>query len=161
MKKSHLIALLAVIAAFIIIAVTVFSPFIMLMFGSLVGLTTGVNAEVNIDSYRICQDDEGNDIIIIKYLLINDGKEPTCLCYEADCYVYQNGVSLSEYYGDETELPKECNYDSEDQYRNVKGGVSYYAEIAYILEYPDADVEVEVNDYGWFDRKKERTFKIK
>ena len=94
----------------------------------------------------------------ITYLLKNDGKEATSLFYEVDFYVYQNGVSLTEYC---EALPKECNYDTEDQYRNVKGGVEYYAEIAYELEYPDGEVEVEVDDYGLSDGKKEKVFKLK
>jgi len=38
--------------------------------------------------------------------------------------------------------------------------VEYYAEIAYVLKYPGADVEVEVDDYGLFDSKKEKVFKL-
>ena len=159
MKKSNLIALIAVIVAFIILAAAVCYPLIMLFGGTIIGMSIGTNAEIEIDSYRLCQDADGNDIILIKYLLKNTGDEPTALYYEGDFYVYQNGISLTEN-NDEEELPKECDYNSEDKYRNIKGGVNYYAEIAYILESPDTAVEVEVHDYGFFNKKKEKTFVI-
>ncbi len=156
MKKWHIV-LIVISAIFFIIITPIFSPITMFLFG-IADITTGINAEVEIDSYRLCKDVDGDDIIIIKYLLKNEGKEPTSLIYEGDFYAYQNGVGLTEY---TEELPKECDYDLEDQYKNIKGGVEYYAEIAYLLEYPDKDVEVEVNDYGLSDAKKEKVFKIK
>lgn len=154
MKKGHifLIVVAAVVATIFVIA----SSILCLCFcDGFLGVT---KAEIEIDSYRLCKNEDGQDIIIIKYLLKNEGREPTSLFYEGDFYVYQNGVGLNEYID---ELPKECKYDSEDQYKNVKAGVEYYAEIAYRLEYSDKDVEVEVVDYGLFDRKKEKVFKIK
>jgi len=156
MKKRYIV--LIVVAAIVVgIIALAFSPIAVLLGGTIWEVTSGNSAEIEIDSYRLCKDADGEDIIIIKYLLKNEGKEPTALLYEGDFYVYQNGVSLTEYY---EELPKECNYDTEDQYRNVKGGVEYYAEIAYVLKYPGADVEVEVDDYGLFDSKKEKVFKL-
>ena len=156
MKKGHVV-LITIAAIFVIIISLIFSPISLFLGGAIVGITSGSNAEIEIDSYRLCEDKDGEDIIIIKYLLKNKGKEPTTLSYEGDFCVYQNGVSLTECY----ELPKECNYDSEDQYKNIKGGVEYYAEIAYYLEHPDKDVEVEVNDYGLFDGEKQKEFKFK
>ncbi len=155
MKKGYII-LIAVAAVFLIILAFVFSPLPMFFGGAFLGSTS---AEIEIDSYRLCQDNYGEHVIIIKYLLKNTGEEPTSLFYEGDFYVYQNGVELTEYYDEE--LPKECHYDSEDQFKNVKGGVEYYAEIAYSLESLDADVEVEVNDYGFFDSKKEKVFQLR
>ena len=155
MKKGYVV--LIVIAAIIVIMATV-GPMVLFLGGTIWEVTGGSSAEIEIDSYRLCQDADGEDVIIIKYLLKNEGKEPTALIYEGDFYVYQKGVSLTEYC---EELPKECDYNTEDQYRNVKGGYEYYAEIAYVLEYPDEDVEVEVDDYGLSDRKKEKVFKLK
>ena len=162
MKKSHLIALLAVVAGVVVIFSAILAPFAMFFGSMLIYEFNGNNAKIEIDSYRLCHDTDGNDIIIIKYLLINEGDDPTCLINEGDFYVYQNGISLSEFYDDEedNQLPKEVDYDSEDQYRDVKGGVNYYAEIAYELESPTADVQVEINDYGFVDKKKEKVFKI-
>ena len=161
MKKSHLIVLLAVVAGVVVIFSAILAPFAMFFGSMLIYGFNGNNAIIEIDSYRLCQDTDGNDIIIIKYLLINEGDDPTCLINEGDFYVYQNGISLSEFYDEEyNELPKEVDYDSEDQYRDVKGGVKYYAEIAYELESPTADVQVEINDYGFVDKKKEKTFVI-
>lgn len=156
MKKGHiaLIVAAAVLAGFVLI----FSSPLTLFFGGLIfGATSGNSADIEIDSYRLCQDADGEDIIIVKYLLKNEGKEPTALIYEGDFYVYQDGVSLVEY---TEELPKECNYDPEDQFKNIKGGVNYYAEIAYILRNKDADVEVEINDYSIFDKDREKVFKL-
>ena len=157
MKKSHvvLIVIAAVMAAGVVFVFSNFS----LIFGALfLGVTSGSNADIEIDSYRLCETKEGDDAIVIQYLLKNNGKEPTALLYEGDFYVYQDGVSLTECVD---ELPKECDYDTQDQYKNVKGGVEYYAEIAYYLESPDSDVEVEVDDYGLFDDKKEKVFSLK
>lgn len=157
MKKRHIF--LIVVAAIVTIIIVLFSsPFFLILGGSIWEITNGSKAEIEIDSYRLCEDKDGEDIIIIKYLLKNNGKEPTALAYEGDFYVYQNGIGLNECFD---ELPKECNYDSEDQYKNVKGGVEYYAEVAYCLEYPDEDIEVEVVDYGLFDDNKEKVFSIK
>ena len=161
MKNSKLV-LIAIAAVCVIVIVSVLSPVVWFLGGSCFEFVSGMKTDIEIDSYRLCQDVNGDDVIIIKYLLKNNGDEPTCLIYEGDFYVYQDGVSLTEFYtDDENKLPKECNYDAEDQYKNIKGGVEYYAEIAYWLEYPDKDVEVEVNDYGLFDKTKEKVFKLK
>ena len=161
MKKSQLV-FIAIAAICVIIVVSIFSPISWVLGGVFLGHLNGSKADIGIDSYRLCQDTDGKDIIIIKYLLKNEGDEPTALIYEGDFYVYQEGISLTEFYEEDgNKLPKECNYDTEDQYKNIKGGVEYYAEIAYYLEYPDKDVEVEVNDYGLFDKKKEKVFKLK
>ncbi|MBE6787346.1 MAG: DUF5067 domain-containing protein [Ruminococcaceae bacterium] len=151
MKKRYIV--LIVIAAVLI----TFLPFT-LIFGAVVydGFTSG-QSNVEIESYRLCQDKDGKDVIIVKYLLENEGKEPTALTYEADIYVYQNGVQLNEAF----ELPKKCDYDSEDQYKNIKGGKEYFVEIAYMLENTEEDVDVELHDYSFFDKDKEKTFKLK
>ena len=161
MKKSRII-LLIVISAVVATVVSLFTIFFV-FFG---GMPYGTGAEIEIDSYRLCQDSDGKDVIIIKYLLKNNDDEPTALYYEGDFYVYQDGVSLTEYqnyyyYDSEKEIPNEWDYDSEDQYKMIKGGVEYYAEIAYVLEYTDKDVEVEVIDYEFFDKKKVMVFEIK
>ncbi len=158
MKKGY-IALIIIAGIFINIVYMLCSP-LFLVFGGLsfafVDEIAGDDAIIEIDSYRLCKDKNGEYVIIIKYLLNNQGKEPTTLCYEGDFYVYQNGVGLTECF----ELPKKCNYDSEDQYKNVKGGVKYYAEIAYFLNDLDNDVQIEVEDYGFFTEKKEKVFKL-
>ena len=150
-----------IVIATVIVATSVASSALGLFFG----FTEGGNAQIEIDSYRLCEDKNGEDVIIIKYLLKNKGEEPTALFYEGDFYVYQNGIGLTEYtaYDEDAdeELPEECHYDPEDQFRNIKGGAEYYAEIAYRLEDPDADVEVEVDDYGLLDGKREKVFQIK
>lgn len=152
MKKRYIVLIVVAAIVVTLLPTALFFGFIIL------DETISYRAEIEIDSYRLCETADGEDIIIIKYLLKNDSKEATSLFYEGDFYVYQNGVSLTEYC---EELPKECDYDTEDQYRNVKGGVEYYAEIAYELEYPNGDVEVEVDDYGLSDGKKQKVFKLK
>ena len=146
-----------VIASIITIGSVVLNAFLFLG-GAIWGFSIGTQADIEIDSYRLCEDENGKDVIIVKYLLKNTGKENTSLIYEGDFYVYQNGVSLTEC---TNELPASCDYDMQDQYKNVKGGVEYGAEIAYYLESPDADVLVEVNDYGLLDDEKSRTFAFK
>jgi len=152
MKKRYIV--LIVVGAILMALL----PAALVFTGIMIDVNMDSKVQIEIDSYRLCQDAYGDDVIIVKYLLKNEGKEPTTLWNEGDFYVYQNGVSLTEYC---EELPKECDYDTEDQYRNVKGGYEYYAEIAYLLEYPDGDVEVEVDDYGWSNSKKTKVFKLK
>lgn len=154
MKKGHIVLIVvASVVAFLLIV-----PLTMLFQFAFLGDDSGDNVNIEIDSFRLCRDSDGEDIIIIKYLLENNGQETASLSFEGDFTVFQEGVSLSEC---EYDLPKECNYDSNDQYREIKGGVKYYAEIAYVLEYPEKDVEVEVDDYTFFgDNKKTKVFKI-
>ncbi len=158
MKKRYVV--LIIIGALLVnlVVLPFLSPISALWIGTIFESIDGNNAEIEIDSFRLCEDIDGKDVIIIKYLLKNNGKEPTSLLYEGDFYVYQEGVSLVECFD---ELPNECHYDLDDQYKDIKGGVEYCAEIAYWLEYPDKDVEVEVNDYGLFGNKKEKVFVIK
>ena len=156
MKRWHIV--LMIIGSIAIVVNFIISPVALMLGGAFSEIATGTNAEIEIDSYRLCKDKNGEDVIIIKYLLRNEGSRPTCLRYEGEFLVYQNGVSLTEYY---EELPKESGYDTEDQYKNVKGGVEYLAEIAYSLDHTDADVVVEVKDYGFFGTTKEKTFQIK
>ena len=152
MKKRYIV--LIVIAAVLALLL----PVALICGGIMLELKADDAVQIEIDSYRLCESAYGEDIIIVKYLLKNNSTEATSLWYEGDFYVYQNGVSLTEYY---EELPKECDYNMDDQNRNVKGGYEFYAEIAYELEDTDADVEVEVDDYGWTDTKKVKVFKLK
>lgn len=159
MKKQYIV-LIVVVAVVATINLCIISPLLLFwggtIYDSVLFSPSYGKAEIQIDSYRLCKDQDGDDIIVIQYLLKNKGKEPTTLYYEGEFLVYQNGVSLNECVD---ELPKECDYDLEDQYKNVKGGNEYYAEIAYELDSFD-DVEVEVIDYGFFDTTKEKVFTI-
>ena len=159
MKKGHIV-LIVVISVCTALTIMSIAPIILFFGGTVLEVWYGYDgskAEIEIDSYRLCESVNGDDIIIVKYWLKNDGKEPTALFYEGDFSVYQNGIGLNEYVD---ELPAECNYVTEDQYRNIKGGAAYYAEIAYKLEFPDCDVEVEVVDYDFFNKTKVKTFTI-
>ena len=158
MKKWHLI--LIAIACMFVIVITSVGVIPVLVYGGAVlldGMDFVTKADIEIDSYRLCQDADGKDVVIVKYLLKNEGSEPTSLFNESEICVYQNGVQLTECYD---ELPNECDYDLEDQMKYIKGGKTYDAEIAYFLENTDDDVEVEVLDYGLFDGKKHKIFTI-
>ena len=152
MKKRYIV--LIVVAAILVTLL----PAALVFSGIMIELKTDSDVQIEIYSYRLCETADGEKVIIVKYLLKTDGEETTSLWTEGDIYVYQNGVSLTEYYED---IPKEWDYNMEDQNRNVKGGYEFYAEIAYELEDPNADVEVEVDDYGWSDTKKQKVFKLK
>ena len=152
MKKRYIV--LIVVAAILVTLL----PAALVFSGIMIELKTDSDVQIEIDGYRLCETADGEKVIIVKYLLKNDGVETTSLWNEGDIYAYQNGVSLTEYYED---IPKEWDYNMEDQNRNVKGGYEFYAEIAYLLEDPDADVEVELDDYGWSDTTKEKVFKLK
>ncbi len=152
MKKRYIV--LIVVGAILMALL----PAALVFTGIMIDIKMDSEVQIEIDSYRLCENAYGDDVIIVKYLLKNGDKEPTCLFYEGDFYVYQNGVSLTEYYED---VPKEWDYNMEDQNRRIKGGYEYYAEIAYLLDDPNADVEVEVDDYGWSNSKKTKVFKLK
>lgn len=152
MKKRYIVLIVIACILFYLLPIGFFVGVI--AFDSM----TYEDANIEIDSYRLCQDKDGNDVIIVKYLIENKGEESTCLFYESEIYVYQDGVSLSEVY----DLPKKCDYDDNDQHKQIKGGAKYYAEIAYELEYDDKEVEVEVTDYNFFkDKFKTKTFELK
>ena len=162
MSKSKIILIVVAVVVAAVVFISYIFPMSALFIGTLWDSGIDTKADIEIDSYRICKDKDGNEAIIIRYLLKNKGKEPTSLLYEGDFNVYQNGVGLTEVYEDEEGIPKDWKYDTEDQYKNVKDGVEYYAEIAYWLEDSKNDVEVEVYDYSFFGgKKKEKVFKIK
>ena len=158
MKKRYIILIILASVVFLamvaLVAFKVTSPMAMLFGGE-----PDARAEIGIESYRLCKDQYGDDVIIIKYRFKNNREEPTALFYEGDFYVYQNGISLSEC---TDELPREYDYDPNDQHRNIKHGIEYYAEIAYYLEYPDKDVEVEVlpYPYGLFPDENNKIVKV-
>ena len=60
MKKSHLIALLAVVAGVVVIFSAILAPFAMFFGSMLIYEFNGNNAKIEIDSYRLCQDTDGN-----------------------------------------------------------------------------------------------------
>lgn len=157
MKRNTIIIIVAVIVVVSVLGAIVFSlyPPSFSFFGGTLG---GGKSELEADSYRLCKDENGEDIIIIKYLLKNNSKETTSLYFDFHCTVYQNGIELSEAYD---ELPKEYDYDSEDQYRNIKSGVEFYAEIAYKLEDLEGDIEVEIDRASLFGKKKVKVFELK
>ena len=155
MKKGYIV--LIVVGAVIAIAINIFVFLQMPKVLDNLFLPDWSSAEIEIDSYRLCVDEYGEDVVIIRYFIKNNGRETTTLSAEGYFEVYQNGVALSECYED---LPRDCYYDSNDQYRNIKSGAEYYAEIAYYLEYPYEDIEVEVEDYGLFYEKKSKVFTL-
>ncbi len=151
MKKRYIVLIVIACILFYLLPIGFFAG--IMVFDS---MTYG-QANVEIDSYRLCEDKDGKDIIIVKYLLENNGKEATCLYYESDIYVYQDGVSLTEVF----ELPEKCDYDGDDRDKQIKGGAKYYAEVAYELDDKEKPVEVEVTDYGFKDDLKTKTFELK
>lgn len=143
MKKRYIVLIvLGCVIFFLFISSIVIIPF---FFNDI--STSDCNIEF--DSYRLVKDDAGNDIIILKYNLENNGKYITCFANECYLELYQNGVGLIEAY----DLPQECHYNSEDQCRNLKGGASYEIEVAYELTDTTTDVEVILEDYKSFKSK--------
>lgn len=112
----------------------------------LLGEFSPQECEVDVEGYRLVKDEADNDIIIVRYDFENEGKSSTNLLNEYYIQLYQKGVGLVEVY----ELPKECHYNEEDQYREIRGGASYVVEIAYELIDTTSDVEVVIEDYDLY-----------
>lgn len=145
MKKRYIVLIvLACVIFFLISASITVAPFFLTV-------TSSNDCNIKYDSYRLVKDDAGNDIIILKYNLENNGKYITCFVNECYIELYQDGVGLIEAY----DLPQECNYNPDDQCRNLKGGASYGIEVAYELTNTTTDVEVILEDYDFFKSKKQ------
>lgn len=113
---------------------------------------------VTIDSCRLAKDYEGKDVVIVKYTFTNIGNDtPTAFTFAFDDNVFQNGVGLNEsYFVDEND-----GYNSDNQLKEIKKGASLEVEIAYELDDPTTDIEVEVQElFSFSDKTIKKTFKI-
>ena len=121
--------------------------------------TEGANLgdyNVDIESIRVDADDEGTPIAIVKYKFTNHSDSAECFYMAVDTYAYQNGIELLRCFTAEA-----AGYSEEDHERNVKPGYSIEVEVAYELDDPSADVEIEVvKSFSIRNRKITKTFTL-
>lgn len=104
--------------------------------------------KVEIDSFRMAKDYEGNKVVIIKYIFSNVNDDNATAFYTAfDDAVYQNGVGLNEAYI----LKDSAEYSADNQLKEIKKGASIEVEVAYVLNDETTDIEVEVKELFSFD----------
>lgn len=114
--------------------------------------------KVEIDSCRLAEDYEGEDVVIVKYIFTNNSENPTAFWTAFDDNVFQNGVGLNESYV----VDESANYSSDNQTKEIKKGASIEVEVAYELNDTATDVEVEVEELISFnDDVVTKTFSIK
>ncbi len=108
---------------------------------------------VIIDSCRLTNDYQGNPAIIVKYIFTNYDDEPSSFFSSVYDTVFQNGISL-----DHTSIT-----DSNDnEYKQIKTGITLSVEVAYELADTVNDIEIEVTEYAIFTNYKvTKTFSIK
>ena len=115
------------------------------------------NYIVNITSYRLGHDYEGNPVIYVSYEYTNNGSEAAAFAWTFDYHAYQNGIELESCY-----VPDDAdNYDSALASSEIKPGVTLVLECAYVLRDTTTPVEVEVSELiSLSDDKVEKTFEI-
>ena len=115
------------------------------------------NYIVEIKSYRLAEDYQGEPIVIVKYGFTNNDNDASAFYLSLSDHVYQNGIGLNEcYFVDDS-----ANYSSDNQTKEIKQGASIDVEVAYKLNDTTSDIEIEVSELISFSSKKvTKTFKI-
>ncbi len=151
MKKRYIVLIVvACVVVFVALSALVISPM-------LINGINGTQFESEIVDYRLTKDEDNKDVIIVGINFKNKGKYTDMPYSYCNVRVFQNGVGLVEAY----ELPKEYDYNSDNQYIELKGGASHKIEFAYELMDTKTDVEIEIEDYSFFfPKNKTKTFKI-
>ncbi len=112
---------------------------------------------VEIKSCRLDKDYEGDPVAIITYGFTNFDSDPAAFYTSLSETVYQDGVGLTEAYI----LDDDSDYNSDNQMKEIKTGVTLDVEVAYELNNEASDLEVEVTEWISFsDDKITKTFKI-
>lgn len=116
------------------------------------------NTALKIESYRLCKDENNEDIIIVKFHFKNNMGYATNMDDEFDVELYQNDIALEEYYPEYNEdgsYVVDLKYNHDDQYKRIKDGGEFYPEKAFCLTDDETDVEVVIGSY--FIMKREKT----
>lgn len=88
--------------------------------------------EIEATEYAIDKDEDGNDIIWVKYHFVNNDEDDTSFYYGIKHGLYQNGVKLERSY----------KYTPVNQDVFIKSGASVDVEIVYNLLDTSSDVEI-------------------
>ena len=115
------------------------------------------NYYVVIKSFRLAEDYAGNPIVIVTYSYTNNAKNAESFSSAISTSVFQNGVGLNEcYFADDR-----ANYSTDNQYKEVKSGVTLDVEVAYELNDTTTPIEVEIEEwFSYKDEKVTKTFNI-
>ena len=112
--------------------------------------TTLGDYKVEIKSFRLASDYEGDPVIIITYGFTNvSDDDAAAFMYSIEDTVYQNGVGLNS----AIVMDDNVNYSSDNQTKELKMGASLDVEVAYELNDTTSDVEVEVKEWLSFNEK--------
>lgn len=98
---------------------------------------------VTIKDSRIAKNSEGEPVLIVTYSFTNNSNNAAAFLYSVSEKLYQNGVELSaEYftYGID-------DYNVDDASKEIKPGVTFDVQRAYVLNDTETDVDVEISDY--------------
>ena len=113
---------------------------------------------VEIKSARLSEDYEGKPAVIITYGFTNNGDDEAAMYTSLTDKVYQEGIECEQAYF----MADSANYNSDNQSKSIKKGVTLDVEVAYKLNNTDSPVEVEVSEFISFsDKKVTKTFEIK
>lgn len=93
---------------------------------------------VRVTGYQLIKDYEGKDAIVLDYEFTNNGEEATSALYALYFKLFQNGIQL------EHAFVVDDNYDSENDSKDIKTGVTLACQCAYVLENTISPVEVEI-----------------
>lgn len=114
--------------------------------------------EVEIKSARLSKDYEGKKVVVVTYGFKNNADNATAFTWAFDDQVYQNGVGLEKCYVMDDNDP----YDSANQDKQIKKGVSLDVEVAYVLNDDSTPINVELKELISFsDKTITKTFDIK
>lgn len=98
---------------------------------------------VKIKESKVTEDYEGAKILIVTYSFTNLSDESEAFMYTINETLFQNGVELGDVfssYGIE-------GYDSANQSKEIKPGVTLDVQVAYKLNDSTTDVEVEISEF--------------
>ncbi len=114
--------------------------------------------QVEIKSSRMTTDYEGKKVIVITYNYTNNSDSATAFDIALTYKAYQDGVELEKAFM----LKDGDSYNSDNQGKSLKKGVSLDIEVPYELNDETTDVVTEVSQLISFDDKTiSKTFKIK
>lgn len=111
---------------------------------------------VSIKDYKLIQNADGQDVIIINYDFTNTSSEATS--FDTITYVkaFQDGIELESEY-----LYDNPDYDSNSRSKSIKDNATITVQNAFRLSNTNSPVEVEVKEFVSLDNNKlKKTFEI-
>lgn len=103
---------------------------------------------VTLSDYKIVQDYDGNDVLIVTYDYTNNSSEPTAFDIAFITHAYQNGVEVEKCY---MSYSIEDDYDSSLQSANIQPGVTSSVQEAYYVTDMSTPIQLEVGLFLSFE----------